>query len=91
MCLRGSRGGRPSTHRSADALSSSGARERGSIFLDVLIALMVGTLAIAVVLGGLSLAMRVVRRTYDRALEGVEARNQEMESRTLIFEETLYR
>ncbi len=51
-------------------------RRAGFALIDVLVALMVSTIALLAVLGGIALSARTARVTRQRFLEAVTARNQ---------------
>jgi hypothetical protein len=60
-------------------------RSGGSIFLDALVALLIGTLALTAALGGLALAARVAGRRWDQALALVQGRNEREAARPALF------
>ncbi len=59
--------------------------QRGYILLDLLIALLIGSLAVLLLLGGVALAARTARGVRERAVRQVEARSHEAQSRPDIF------
>ncbi len=61
------------------------ARAEGSIFLDALVALLIGTLALTAALGGLALASRVAGRRWEQALALVLGRNERAAARPALF------
>ncbi len=60
-------------------------RAGGSIFLDALIALMIGTLALTAALGGLTLAARAAGRRWEQTLSLVRSRNEREAGRPALF------
>lgn len=61
-------------------------RERGSILLDALVALLVGTLALSAALGGLALAARAAGQRWQQARALVGERNEAAAHRPVLFE-----
>jgi Tfp pilus assembly protein PilV len=62
------------------------ARQNGGFALvDVLVALMISTIALLAVLGGIALSARTARVTRQRLLQAVAARNQYVSEQRLRF------
>jgi hypothetical protein len=62
---------------------------RGSVLLDVLVALLIASSALLFALGGIVLAARASRRAGERTLELVASRNEQVRSRRYAFVESL--
>jgi hypothetical protein len=58
---------------------------RGSVFLDALFALLIGTVALATAMGGLALALRIAGQRWQQALVLVEQRNAREPQRPVLF------
>lgn len=61
------------------------ALSRGSIFVDVVVTLMITAVALLITLGGIALTARVSRNAASRALNLIEARNENARSQTQAF------
>ncbi len=57
----------------------------GFALLDVLVALMISSIALLAVLGGISLSARTARATRQRLLQAVAARNQYASEQRLSY------
>ena len=62
-----------------------GRRDRGFALLDVLVALLISSMALLAVLGGISLAARTARATRQRLIQIVASRNQDASEQRLSF------
>lgn len=62
-----------------------GRRDRGFALLDVLVALLISSLALLAVLGGISLSARAARATRQRLIQLVASRNQDASEQKLSF------
>ncbi len=60
-------------------------RSGGSIFLDALVAMLIGTLALTAALGGLALAARAAGRRWDQTVSLVRGRNEREAARPALF------
>jgi Tfp pilus assembly protein PilV len=63
-------------------------RQRGFALIDVLVALLVSSIALLTVLGGIALAARTARATRQRLLQEVAARNRYASEQRLQFVQT---
>lgn len=62
-----------------------GRRDRGFALLDVLVALLISSMALLAVLGGISLSARAARATRQRLIQIVASRNQDASEQRLSF------
>jgi hypothetical protein len=57
----------------------------GSVLLDLLVALLICSVAVLLTLGGIALAARAARIARERTLQMVGDRNRDAETRELVF------
>ncbi len=76
----------PLTSSPGRADPAAARREGGSILLDALLALLVGTLALSAALGGLALAARIAGQRWEQARALVGERNEAAANRPVLFE-----
>ena len=62
-----------------------GRRDRGFALLDVLVALLISSMALLAVVGGISLSARAARASRQRLIQVVAARNQDASEQRLSF------
>ena len=62
-----------------------GRRDRGFALLDVLVALLISSMALLAVIGGISLSARAARATRQRLIQIVASRNQDASEQKLSF------
>jgi Tfp pilus assembly protein PilV len=62
-----------------------GRRDRGFALLDVLVALLISSMALLAVIGGISLSARAARATRQRLIQIVASRNQDASEQILSF------
>jgi Tfp pilus assembly protein PilV len=62
-----------------------GRRDRGFALLDVLVALLISSMALLAVLGGISLSARAARAARQRLIQIVASRNQDASEQKLSF------
>ena len=60
-------------------------RRGGFALIDVLVALMISSIALLAVLGGIALAARTARATRQRLIQAVAARNQYASEQRLTY------
>ena len=63
----------------------------GSAFLDVLVAILIGSASLLIVFGGIGLAARTGARTRVRALQVIAERNERAANRPVQFVEEILR
>ena len=73
--------GPAATHRPPGACSGSG----GSVFLDVLVAILIGVTALLAALGGVAAGAGAVARLRERAAAIVEARNEQARAAPVLL------
>jgi Tfp pilus assembly protein PilV len=62
-----------------------GRQDRGFALLDVLVALLISSMALLAVLGGISLSARAARAARQRLIQIVASRNQDASEQKLSF------
>ena len=62
-----------------------GRRDRGFALLDVLVALLISSIALLTVLGGIALSARTARSARQRFIQMVATRNQDASEQRLSF------
>jgi Tfp pilus assembly protein PilV len=60
-------------------------KQRGYALIDVLVALMISSIALLAVLGGIALSARTARATRQRLIEEIAARNKYASEQRLSF------
>ncbi len=58
---------------------------KGSILLDVLIGLLIASIALLFTLGSIALAARTAKQSRDRVIQLIMSRNEHAEQRKVVF------
>ena len=76
--------------RSGRPRSGGRSPQRGYALIDVLVALMISSIALLAVLGGIALSARTARATRQRFIQAVSARNQYASEQRLQFIQKIF-